>query len=256
MRQGERLRTQARRLWRWLFPEEVELPEEARRTLAVLYPSLDLRRVSFHRGLPHFLRGIAEGITLPGAFSARRCRIYIRHRSWSPRSADGLGLLAHEAFHALQMQEAGPGLGLVRPFIVLYLACAAGNRFLYRGHPMEDDAYHVAGRHHSLFESACVSGCGIEEIAVPSSGLSFWRRLAASAPGARRVFGEKGGPMALAVLLTPWVLIWLLAWTGATAILWLAWLLTVSLGVFAAGAVWLSGALLWWIERIFPAPSN
>lgn len=233
---GERLRTWARRLWRWLFPEEVELPEEARRTLAALYPSLDLGRVRFHRGLPHFLTGVANGITLPGALSPRRCRIYVQPWHWSPGTPDGLDLLAHEAFHALQMQESGPGLGLVRPFIVLYLACAAGNRFLYRGHPMEVDAYHVAGRRSSQFPTACECGGPIEEIAVQTSGLAFWRRLAASAPG-----GILGAP------------VWLLAWTGAAALLWVAWLLTVGAGAVTAGTAWISGTILSWMERIFTA---
>jgi len=43
------------------------------------------------------------------------------------------------------MQETGPGLGLVRPFVLLYLACAAGSGFRYRSHPLEIDAYRVAG---------------------------------------------------------------------------------------------------------------
>lgn len=233
---GERLRGWALRLWRWLFPEEVELPEEARRALVALYPALDLGRVRFHLGLPHFLTGVASGITLPGVLSPRLCRIYIQHRHWQPETSAGLDLLAHEAFHALQMQEAGPGLGLVRPFIVLYLACAAGNRFLYHGHPMEDDAYCVAGRRGSLFERTCACGGAIEEIAVRTSGLAFWRRLAASAPGG--------------FLVAP---AWLLAWTGAAALLWMAWLATVGAGAAAAGAVWLSGAVLGWMERIFTA---
>ncbi len=223
------LKTQARRLWRWLFPEEVELPEEARRALAVLYPSLDLRRVRFHRGLPHLLAGTANGIALPGVFSLRLCRIYIQPWSWCPETPDGLDLLAHEAFHALQMQETGPGLGLVRPFIVLYLACSAGSGFRYRCHPLEIDAYRVAGRSRSLFISTCAAGGELAEIAVETSGVAFWRRLAASAPG---------GPF------IPWVLIWLLAWTGGTALLWLAWLSTVTLGSLAAAAMWIAGVVL------------
>lgn len=238
---GELLRARALRLWRRLFPEEVELPEEARRALAALYPALDLGYVRFHRGLPHLLAGIANGITLPGVLSPRLCRIYIQRRCWRPDTLDGLDLLAHEAFHALQMQEAGPGLGLVRPFIVLYLACAAGNGFLYRGHPMEVDAYRVAGRSGSLFASTCACGgavdeSAVEEIAVRTSGLSFWRQLAASAPG-----GILGVPF------------WLPVWVGAAAILWLAWLATVGAGSLLAGAVWLSGTVLSWIERIFRA---
>jgi len=236
---GERLRVGARRIWRWLFPEEVELPEEARRALAALYPSLDLGRVRFHRGLPHFIDRVADGITLPGVLAPRRCRIYIQDGCWSPETPAGLDLLAHEAFHALQMQEAGPGVGLVRPFIVLYLACAAGNRFAYRGHPMEVDAYHVAGRPGSRFATTCACGGTLEEIAVHTSGLSFWRRLAASAPG-----GILGAP------------VWLVVWTGAAALLWLAWLATVGAGSLAAGAVWLSGTLLCWMERIFTARSK
>jgi len=230
------LRTLADRLWRWLFPAEVELPAEARRTLAALYPTLDLDRVRFHRGLPHLLKGIADGITLPGLISPRLCRIYIEPWCWRPETPDGLDLLAHEAFHALQMQETGWGLGLVRPFIILYLACAAGNGFRYAGHPMEDDAYRMAGRSDGLFEQICGCGGAPEEIAVGTSDVAFWRRLAASVHGGRFV---------------PWALVWLLAWTGAAAILWLLWLATVGAGSLAAGTIWIVGTGLAWLERIF-----
>jgi hypothetical protein len=229
---GERLRALAGRFWGWLFPPEVELPEDARRVIAELYPTLDLGRVRFHLGLPHFLRNVADGITLPGVLSPRLCRIYIRPRSWRPASPNGLGLLAHEAYHALQMQEAGPGLGLVRPFIVLYLACAAGNGFRYAGHPMEDDAYCVAGRSHCPFEGACAAGQPLAPLAVRSSGLDFWRRLTASAPGG--------------ALFMP---VWLLAWTGATTVLWGAWLLVVSVGAPIAALTGAVGSLLVRLER-------
>jgi hypothetical protein len=229
---GERLRAVAGRFWSWLFPPEVELPEDARRALAELYPTLDLRRVRFHLGLPHFLRNVADGITLPDAFSLRRCRIYIRSSSWRPASPGGLGLLAHEAYHALQMQEAGPGLGLVRPFIVLYLACAAGNGFRYIGHPMEDDAYRLAGRSRCPFEQACAAGEPVAPLTVHGSGLHFWRKLTASAPGG--------------ALFMP---VWLLAWTGATAVLWIAWLLVVSVGAPIAALLGAAGSLLTLAER-------
>lgn len=229
---GERLRAAAGRLWRWLFPPEVELPEDARRALAELYPTLDLDRVRFHLGLPHFLRGVGSGITLPGVLSPRFCRIYIHPSRWRPASPNGLGLLAHEAYHALQMQEAGPGLGMVRPFIVLYLACAAGNGFRYLGHPMEDDAYRLAGRSRCPFEGACAAGQPIAPLAVRSSNLHFWRKLTASAPGG--------------ALFMP---VWLLAWTGATAVLWVAWLLVVSLGTSVAALLRAAGSLLALLER-------
>jgi hypothetical protein len=220
---GERLRQAACRLWSRLFPPSLELPEAARRRLAALYPTLDLRRVTFHRGLPWFVHRGVGGITLPGQLSPVRCRIYVRSHFWEPDTDDGFSLLAHEAFHALQMQEAGPGLGLVRPFIILYLACAAGNGFLYRGHPLEVDAYAVAGRRHSLYEQAMAAGMDPEP--VPASGLRFWRKLAASTPG--------GMPLAP---------LWLLAWTGAAAVLWAARLAVEGAGAALAGALWVLGS--------------
>ena len=210
--------SRAERLQRWLFPPEVELPEPARRVLRSVYPTLDLRGLRFHLGIPHFFKLFAiQGITLPGKVFPRHTRIYIEPRFWDPGSVDGLGLLLHEAYHALQLQEAGPGIGLLRPFLVLYLACAAGNRFRYAGHPMEDDAYRLAGDRESLFESLFhgkeISAEGCECLATPASGLHFWGLLGASAPGA------KGLPWLLRV---PWAALWLLLWTAAVAVLALA----------------------------------
>jgi hypothetical protein len=209
------MRSRAKRLQRWLFPPEVELPEPARQILRLVYPTLDLRGLRFHRGIPHFFNLFAiQGITLPGKVFPRRTRIYIERRFWDPGSVDGLGLLLHEAYHALQLQEAGPGIGLLRPFLVLYLACAAGNRFRYAGHPMEDDAYRLAGDRESLFESLFhgkeVSPEGCECLATPGSGLRFWDRLAESAPSGKDL------PWLLRV---PWAALWLLAWTAIVAVL-------------------------------------
>lgn len=216
--------SRAERLQRWLFPPEVELPEPARRVLQAVYPTLDLRRLRFHLGIPHVFNLFAiQGITLPGKVFPRRTRIYIEPRFWDPGSIDGLGLLLHEAYHALQLQEAGPGLGLFRPFLVLYLACAAGNRFRYAGHPMEDDAYRLAGDGASLFETLfhgreiTPDGCGC--LATPASGLRFWQRLAGSAPGRLPRF-----------LRVPWAGIWLLLWTAIVAVLALAKGLVEGLG--------------------------
>jgi hypothetical protein len=230
---GEELRRRARRLWHRLFPPQLELPADARRRLAALFPTLDLRRVSFHRGLPHLLSRGTEGMVLPAPLSPVRCRIYVQPDCWQPETDDGFSLLVHEAFHALQMQETGPGLGLVRPFLILYLACAAGNGFRYVGHPMEEDAYEVAGRWLSRFEKAVADGT--VPAPVPASGVSFWRKLAASTPG--------GAP------LSP---LWLLAWTAAAAVLWAGSLLVVGAGSLAAGVIWLSGTFLFLLKRIFP----
>jgi len=227
------LSSRAERLRRWLFPPEVELPEPARRVLRTVYPTLDVDALRFHLGIPHVFNLFAiQGITLPGRVSPRRTRIYIEPRFWNPGSVDGLGLLLHESFHALQLQEAGPGLGLLRPFLVLYLACAAGNRFRYAGHPLEDDAYLLAGdqesRFESMFHKAEVTPDGCECLATPGSGLQFWRRLAESAPGS----GHLPRP-----LLVPWAALWLFVWTAIVAVLALAKGLVEGLGAVAVAVL-------------------
>src|SRR5215207_7347036 len=206
-RPASRWSARAAAVRRWFFPEAVELPEGLDRLLGILYPRLDRRRASFHRGLPHLLNLIPhQAITLP-ALAPRSGRVYIRPDCWRPGSVEGLGLFVHEGYHLLQLQESGWGLGLARPFIVLYLACAAANRFRYEGHPMESDAYRVAGRRASVFEAAVdpalvpvahlagEPGCECPDLGplasccapavTEASGLAFWRKLALSTPGFR-----------------------------------------------------------------------
>jgi len=164
-------------------------------------------------------------MVLPAPLSTVRCRIYVRPDCWQPETDDGFSLLAHEAFHALQMQEAGPGLGMVRPFLILYLACAGGNGFRYSRHPMEVDAYAVAGRRRSLFERTVAAGG--EPPPVTASGVFFWRKLVASTPGS--------------ALLSP---LWLLAWTAAAAVLAAARLAVEGVGAGAAAGFWIVGSVI------------
>lgn len=245
---GARLQARARRLWRWFFPERIDLPEEARAVLAAVYPALDLGAVAFHRGVPHVFRlAGSQAMALPAAFAPRRTRVYVEPPFWDPRSVDGMGLLAHEAFHALQVQDSGWGLGPVRPFLILYLACAAANGFRYRGHPMEEDAYQLAGRRRSPFEALLVtSPAGPEAccaLATPGSGLRFWEKLATSAPGVPRLPG-----MARTLLAPPLAGLWLLLWTSAAAGLWLARLVIESAGAAAAAALWIAGSGITLVE--------
>lgn len=252
MKIGDALRERGRRLWLWFFPPRVPLPEGARRVLRSLYPGLDLDAVSFHLGLPHFLSLAGNvAITLPALLAPRRTRVYVDPRHWKPESVEGLGTLAHEAYHALQAQEAGWGWGPFRPFLMLYLACAAANGFRYRGHPMEEDAYALAGHRRSQFETTFAAAHPevIERdsagLAATSSQLRFWRKLAASTPVACRCFaGETRWLWLLGPLGAPPVGIWLLLWALATGLVWLARLLVESVGAAVAGILWGTGRLL------------
>jgi hypothetical protein len=261
---GRRLQEAGRRLWRWLFPPEVELPAGARRVIAALLPGLDLGRVSFHLGMPHLAgRTGSVAITLPAPLT-RRVRIYVDPHHWDPGGPEGLGTLIHEAYHALQAQESGWRWGPFQPFLILYFAAGAANRFRYRGHPMEEAAYHLAGRPGSRFESTFAAWqddfAALEEpccdLAAPVSGLLFWRDLARSIPFVRRLAAAEPLPLAIAALLLPLpVAVWLLLWSGATMIAWLARLLFEGAGAVAAGTIWGLGSFVSMLSRRF-SPSR
>jgi hypothetical protein len=256
---GEALKERGRRLWSWFFPPRVPLPGEVERILRAIYPCLDLKAVSFHLGLPYFARltgGVA--ITIPALLAPRRTRVYVDPRHWDMVTAEGIGTLAHEAYHALQVQESGWGAGPLRPFLVLYFACGAANRFRYQGHPLEEDAYRLVGRRRSPFESA-LAAADVERIeresarfATPSCELRFWRKLAASTPLVKRLAAAESPRVWQLVLLGFFpISLWLLLWGLAASLVWLARLLVESVGAAAAGVVWGAGLLLSSLEAIF-----
>lgn len=262
---GASLQDRARRLWRWLFPERIELPEEVARLVRTLYPTLDLGAVRFHRGLPHLTRLLGtQAITLPAPFARRRTCVYVDPKSYDPSSVEGIGTLLHEACHALQAQEAGWGLGPFRPFLLLYFGAGAANRFRYQGHPMEEAAYRLAGRRHSRFESSfpdwqgdlAVLAAPCHDLAAPTSGLRFWRDLARSVPFVRQLAVAEPILPAVAALVLPLpVAAWLLVWSVAVALAWLGWLLVAGAGAGAVAILWALGAALSWIGNL-PRPGG
>lgn len=258
------LRRRAGRLEELFFPPEVPLPEPARRVVAAALPNLDLGAVSFHAGMPHLLRLAAnQGITLPATFGVRRVRVYIDPRWWRPDTVRGLGLVLHECFHAQQIQESpgGRGLGLLHPFIALYLACAAANRFRYAGHPLESDAFCLAGRSGSRFECEAARvpapegfvasapegervAAVVKAFGVAGTGLRFWARVAASTPGAGLLGRLFSLPLAAA---------WLVLWTAASAAAGLAAALVEVTGAAAVGVLRAGASAASSIETILVA---
>jgi hypothetical protein len=246
---GDRLQARARRLRRWLFPPRIEPPDQVKRLLQAVFPTLDFATVSFHRGAPHLVRLIkAEAIVIPGLLAPRRTCIYVEPEAWEPGSVEGLGTLIHEAFHALQAQEVPRGFGPFRPYLLLYFAQGAANGFRYHGHPMENGAYDVAGQSGSRFETAFAGLAGIEGaieaaaieregLRTPSSGLRFWSALARSLPFAP--------PRAFALPLVP---AWLLLWTLAVAITWLGRLIVEGTGACVVAMLWGCGVFISAIE--------
>ncbi len=137
----------------------------------------------------------------------------------------------------------GGGPGPFRPFILLYFAAGAANGFRYQGHPMEEDAYRLAGEPGSRFESAFSGverpdpeGVEIAGLAVDGCGAPFWPGLARSLPLA---------PRALALMLLP---PWFLLWSGAVALTWIGRLLVEGSGAFVVALLWGCGVFISAIE--------
>lgn len=270
---GRRLEAAGEKVRSWFFPEPVPLTPELERMFGVVYPRLDPRRFSFHRGFPHFVKlSPNQAITLPATFSTRQVRVYIHPDYWQPESLRGRGLFLHEAFHILQVQDVwqGRGLGFLRPFTVLYFACGAANRFRYDGHPMESDAYRIAGYPSSLFEQTAPDPfeldhfCGsCHHVVTPESGIDFWGKLVASTPGFSRLAAASrklSGPadsatrlrsflallpaLPLALLGFLVAVVWLGLWTAAAALVGLAQMLVEGIGATAYRVLSIAGKSL------------
>lgn len=105
-----------------------------RELLAALYPTVRWEEVSFHEGIPPLLGLFTQGgITFPDPLGTRAIDVYVAR--WDPCGTAGLALLVHEAFHVLQFQEGGAGIGPIRGFSLRYLTRATweggGERNLY-----------------------------------------------------------------------------------------------------------------------------
>jgi hypothetical protein len=260
------LRERARRFWEWFFPPEIALLPATAGLLRTLYPSLRLERVRFHRGMPHVVRSLGSlAITLPDLLVPRRTRIYFVPGAWAPHSIAGAGTLAHEAFHALQIQESSWGAGPFRPFLWLYFACGAANGFRYHDHPLEVDAYRLAGRASSPFEATMLdehlgglevdldyarAGACAPPLACDSAGVDFWRRIAATTPfvgGRFASVATASWPWAL--LAFPLIAPWLAFWIMAAALAWLGLVAFELLGLLLAGPFLVIAAIMEMIVR-------
>ena len=183
--------------------------------------------------LPHLTRLLgSEAVNIPALCAPPHPRLR-DSADCDPGASRGSARLLHEAYHALQAQETGWGLGPFRPFLMLYFARGAANRFRYHGHPMEEDAYRVAGRRHSpLRGRRFPTGRGTSrlwrkcrDLAVPveRARASGRARPGPARRSSSRLVGE--GPIGSlpspsSLLPLPWPSGWL-TWSLAAALAWL-----------------------------------
>jgi hypothetical protein len=226
----EAVKQAARDVWQWYFPREISPPDCVLALLRTVYPTVDWDSVTFHDGIPHVISTGQSAITLPDTYSFTGIGVYFASGAWDTCSEDGLATIVHEGMHVLQLQGAigGVGLGFARPFIIQYLSCWAGHGFSYDEHPMEREAYRVAGcpsaspprcPQPSLFEACydasrpvcdCSSGspvlnqgnlnafaAGCPGVVQRASSGSFWENIARCVPGFRAIVDLAGKAFAL-----------------------------------------------------------
>jgi len=137
-----------------LIPRPVTPPADLNRLLIGLFPELNTGVVYWYHGLPWFMRPFewVSGITLPCTFSRGTICIYLR--PWEPADPDWVALAVHEAYHALQMQEASQAFrwhaSTWHPFLWHYLA--SWMRHGYRRHPLEMPAFLYEADFRDAFE--------------------------------------------------------------------------------------------------------
>lgn len=144
----------SRRLYRWVFPETIQRTADVNQLLEKLYPTINWDKVRFHKGMPWFMVGnFAHAIVLPATWHYQRIHAYFSQ--YDTHTSRGLSTVVHESFHVLQYQDTGRGIGLLRGFLVYYLAdyfqllfkygfkksWMTANDLAYREHPMEIPAH-------------------------------------------------------------------------------------------------------------------
>jgi hypothetical protein len=129
-------------------------PGDLNRLLSGLFPELNTAAVQWYGTLPWFMAPFkwVSGITLPDALSRHKVCIYLRQ--WEPSDPEWVALAVHEAYHALQIQEAarqyGWQLGTWHPFLWHYLA--SWMKHGYRRHPLEMPAFAFEADFRDAFE--------------------------------------------------------------------------------------------------------
>jgi hypothetical protein len=118
---------------------KIEAPACVKEFMNHLYPHIDLDGLNFHEGLPFYVFGKRNAITLGP-------HIYFREGKFDPCSCRGIALIAHELYHVHQ-GAGGFGFWVLRWFYIRYAwAWLTGGRKSGRAHPLEAPAYAAAGR--------------------------------------------------------------------------------------------------------------
>ncbi len=113
---------------------KLEFHDCLQRFFARMYPDIDLDTITFREGLPFYVQGTPDAITVGR-------RIYFDAGKYDTRSRRGVALIAHELFHVHQ-GSGGPGIWFARPFYLWYFIRKVTSGWTKgRKHPLEIPAY-------------------------------------------------------------------------------------------------------------------
>ena len=143
------------------FPRRIQLNEQDKKLLALMFPGIKPSRLRFFDGMPWYMQhSFAIATALPAPYSISRVHIYFRE--YIPNDFTTLVTLVHEVYHAQQYIDISkikpvPEFGFFRAFIWHYLgwfwaiffsaifrkrkSIAAAGSEAYRKHPLEITAY-------------------------------------------------------------------------------------------------------------------
>lgn len=132
---------------------KLEFHDCLRRFFAPMYPEIDLDTISFREGLPFYVQGTPDAITVG------KC-IYFDAGKYDICSGPGVALIAHELFHVHQ-GSGGPGFWFARPFYLWYFIRKVASGWTKgRKHPLELPAYERQDRVAAAY-TAAVSTTGV-----------------------------------------------------------------------------------------------
>ena len=126
---------------------KLEFHECLRRFFAPMYPDIDLDTITFREGLPFYVQGTPDAITVGR-------RIYFDAGEYDACSRKSIALIAHELFHVHQ-GSGGPGIWFARPFYVWYFIRKVTSGWTKgRKHPLERPAYERQDRVAAAYDAA------------------------------------------------------------------------------------------------------
>ncbi len=141
---------------------ELEFHDCLRRFFAPMYPDIDLDRITFREGLPFYVRGAPDAITVGK-------RIYFEAGKYDVCSGRCVALIAHELFHVHQ-GSGGPGFWFARPFYLWYFIRKVASGWTKgRKHPLELPAYERQDSVAAAY-TAAVSATGVTGPCACSDG--------------------------------------------------------------------------------------